>query len=84
MICAVSLVAVIYCMAGGLGLEDSLDFGAGAYYYADIPDFEKYLAWDAYDVRLPWWVFAILFFLWGFVVYKLWVRIDRGKKNKKD
>ena len=41
-------MAVIYIMANGLGLQEGLDFGAGAYYYADIRDFEKYLAWDAF------------------------------------
>ena len=40
-------------MANGLGLQEELDFGAGAYYYADIPEFEKYLAWDAFKTSLP-------------------------------
>ena len=36
-IVAGTVAASIYIMANGLGLQDSLDFGAGAYSYADIP-----------------------------------------------
>ena len=38
-----TVIAAVYIMANGLGLIDSLDFGAGAYYYADIPQFAKYV-----------------------------------------
>ena len=34
-----TVIAAVYIMANGLGLIDSLDFGAGAYYFADIPQF---------------------------------------------
>ena len=30
------LICAIYLMATGAGLQEGLDFGAGAYYYADI------------------------------------------------
>ena len=53
---AVTLAAVIYIMLHGSGLQEGLDFGAGAYYYADIPDFEKYLKWDSFKEGLPYWV----------------------------
>ena len=33
-----TLAAVVYIMVRRLGLNPDLDFGAGAYYYADIPD----------------------------------------------
>ena len=36
-----TVLAALYIMANGLGLQDSLDFGAGAYYYADIPEFDR-------------------------------------------
>ena len=38
---ACALILIGYVMANGIGLVDSLDFGAGAYYYADIPEFDK-------------------------------------------
>ena len=37
------LICAIYLMATGAGLQEGLDFGAGAYYYADIPEFQKFL-----------------------------------------
>ncbi len=73
---AVVLVAVII-MARGAGLVPELDFGAGAYYYADIPGFEKIVRDDAYTSRLPLWLAIILFLAWGAFVYWLWTRIDR-------
>lgn len=81
-ICVISLAAVIYIMAGGLGLQDSLDFGAGAYYYADIPEFEKYLAWDAFQESLPFWVYLLIFIVWWFAVYRIWIAVDRHSKRK--
>ena len=48
-----TLVLAIYIIVNGLGLSRDLDFGAGAYYYADIPDFEKYTGEGAYKSRLP-------------------------------
>jgi hypothetical protein len=64
-------------MAHGLGLIDSLDFGAGAYYYADIPDFNKYINGGQYVSEIPMWVIILLFLIWGFVMYRLWVWLDK-------
>lgn len=71
------IVTALYIMVNGLGLQDSLDFGAGSYYYADIPEFDRYLKWDAFQVSLPYWVYVLLFLLWGALMYKLWKWIDR-------
>ena len=76
----VTLLVALYIMAHGLGLVDSLDFGAGAYYYADIPGFEKYVREDAYQSGLPLWLAIVLFLAWGALMYLLWVWIDRRKK----
>ena len=69
--------ALIYIMVRGLGLNPDLDFGAGAYYYADIPDYQKTLNWDTYAAKLPFWVYLILFFAWGILMWRLWKRLDR-------
>ena len=74
---AVTFLVALYIMANGLGLVESLDFGAGAYYYADIPGFEKIVRSDAYDSHLPLWLAILLFLAWGAFVYWLWTRIDR-------
>lgn len=80
-LCAAAiLVPVLYIMVNHLGLVDSLDFGAGAYYYADIPEFNKYVNSSAYATSIPMWVFIALFLAWGFLMYRLWVWLEkRGK-----
>ena len=73
----VTLVVAAYIMLHGLGLQDSLDFGAGAYYYADIPEFEKYTESTHFQARWPFWVYAGLFLAWGALMYELWKYIDK-------
>lgn len=76
---AATLIVSLYIMAKGLGLVEGLDFGAGAYYYADIPEFQKYVGGDAYRTSVPVWVHILLFLGWGAIMYKLWTWID-GRK----
>lgn len=71
------LCAAVYVMARRIGLNPELDFGAGAYYYADIPEYEKVLDWDTYQAQLPFWVYVVLFLAWGFFIYRIWKRMDR-------
>ena len=73
----VTFTAAAYIMINGLGLSDSLDFGAGAYYYADMPGFEKWFDRVFYVPQIPAAVIFSLFFIWGAVVYRLWLKIDR-------
>ena len=74
-----SLAAAVYIMVRRLGLNPDLDVGAGAYYYADIPEYEKVLKWDVYQAQLPFWVYVVLFLAWGALMFWLWKRIDRKK-----
>lgn len=74
-----TLAVALYIMFKGLGLQDGLDFGAGSYYYADIPEFDRYLHWDAFTASLPYWVYVALFLAWGALMYLLWVWIDKKK-----
>lgn len=76
-VCALALAAVVYIMVRGLGLNPDMDFGAGAYYYADIPEYEKTLNWDVYTARLPFWVYLLLFLVWGAIIWRIWKRIDK-------
>ncbi len=73
---ALAVAGVAFIMARGLGLNPDLDFGAGAYYYADIPDYQKVLNWDVYTAQLPFWVYLLLFLGWGAFVWWLWKRIE--------
>lgn len=72
-------VGCVYIMSKGIGLSNDLDFGAGAYYYADIPNFEKFVNKDIFSTGIPMWVHIALFFIWGFLMYKLWCWIDSKK-----
>lgn len=72
-----TILAALYIMANGLGLQDSLDFGAGAYYYADIPEFDKYTQSTNFAAKLPFWVYVVLFLAWGALMYKAWKWLDK-------
>ena len=79
---AVTIVTALYIMANGLGLIDSLDFGAGAYYYADIPEFTKYTDGAWYTSPVPMWVLIVLFLIWGAVMYKFWGCLEQSQEDK--
>ena len=71
------VAGAVYVMVRGLGLNDDLDFGAGAYYYADIPEYEKVLNWDVYSAQLPFWVYLVLFLGWVYLMWRLWKKIEK-------
>ncbi len=77
---AVVIITAGYIMAHSLGLVDSLDFGAGAYYYADMPGFSSLVNGDHYTSPVPMWVLIVLFLIWGAIMYKLWTWLDRKWK----
>jgi hypothetical protein len=81
---ATILILVIYIMANGLGLIESLDFGAGAYYYADIPEFAKYVNANHFSTRFPMWLHIGLFLLWGVAMYRLWTWLEKRCSGKGD
>ncbi len=74
------VILAIYIMIHGLGLVEGLDFGAGAYYYADIPEFFKYVNGDHFKSAFPMWFHVALFLSWGFLMYKLWSWLDKKLK----
>lgn len=75
MLIAAAALAV-YIMKNHLGLADGLDFGAGAYYYADIPNFERFTDAGAYHSPVPTWAIILIFLAWGRLMYRLWTKID--------
>ena len=76
------VVSVIIVMYKNMGLISKFDFGAGAYYYTDIPNFEKYINNSLFKTKFSIWFLITLFLIWGVFVYKLWCYIDR--KIEKD
>ena len=83
LVMVITLFLAGWIMANQLGLVEGYDFGAGAYYYADIPT-EQYNEIDhegAYQTSIPKWIFYVLFFAWGYLMWRLWVWVEnRGKK----
>lgn len=77
---AAVLALVIYIMGNHLGLIDSLDFGAGAYYYADMPGFENFVNGSHYTSQTPMWVLIVLFLIWGAIMYRIWNWLDKKWK----
>lgn len=74
---AALFIIALYIMINGLGLQEGLDFGAGAYFYADIPEFDKYTEKASLETAIPYWLYVLLFLLWGGLMYFLWGWIDR-------
>lgn len=75
-----TIVTAVYIMKNGLGLVDSLDFGVGAYYYAYIPDFEKYVDPNYYHTSIPMIVYILFFLAWGAIMFKLWGWLEKKIK----
>ena len=78
-VAAAVLICSIVIVTLRLGLVEGYDFGAGAYYYADIPGFEKIMNDEAYKTSVPVWVHILLFLGWGWLMYRLWIWIDSRK-----
>lgn len=73
------IVGALYVMSNHLGLVEGYDFGGGAYYYVDIPNFDKVLPENAYQAKTPVWVHVMLFIAWGWLMWRLWLWVDRRR-----
>ena len=81
----ITLVLAVYIMVKRQGVVEDYDFGAGAYYYADIPT-EEYAEIDkegVYHNVIPKWIYYVLFFAWGWLMWRLWVWIESRKEGRK-
>ncbi len=77
------LVLAGYIMINRLGLVEGYDFGGGAYYYVDIPEFQKILpSEEAFHAKTPVWVHVVLFFAWGWLMWRLWNWVDDRSDKK--
>lgn len=72
-LCAIAIAAM------RMGAVEGYDFGAGAYYYADIPEYEKIMNDDAYSTSVPVWLHMAIFLGWGFLMYRLWTWVDNSQ-----
>lgn len=71
------VVLAVYIMSNRLGLVPGYDFGGGAYYYVDVPEFEKIVDGQAYKTSVPVWVHVVLFVAWGYLMWRLWNWVNR-------
>ena len=71
------LLIAIYIMLSQKGLVEGYDFGVGAYYYVDVPDFDKIVDDQAYSTTVPVWIHVVLFIAWGWLMWRLWLFIDK-------
>ena len=78
----ITLFLAGWIMANRLGLVEGYDFGAGAYYYADIPaeQFQQIEPQGDLQTSVPKWIYYVLFFAWGYLMWRLWVKIE--SKNR--
>lgn len=79
----ITLFLAGWIITNKLGLVEGFDFGAGAYYYADIPaeQYNEIVNEDAYQTSVPKWIFYVLFFAWGYIMWRLWVWIETKKRK---
>ena len=86
LVVVITLFLAGWIMAHRLGLVEGYDFGAGAYYYADIPteQYSEIVNEDAYQTSIPKWIYYVLFFAWGWLMWRLWVRVENGKRRTKN
>lgn len=78
----ITLILAAYIMLNRKGVVNGYDFGAGAYYYADIPT-EEYSEIDkdgTYQTSIPKWIYYLFFFVWGWLMWRFWIWIDGRKK----
>ena len=77
-ICCCALVTAIYLASQDAGLIDGT-FGPGAYYYSDIPGWEK-IFWSEGHITSntdhPF-IFAIAFVAWGAFLWKAFLWLDK-------
>lgn len=73
----VTLFSTLFIMANKLGWVEKYDFGAGAYYYADIPNHDEIIKENVYHTSVPVWVHIFLFLSWGWLMWRLWCYIDK-------
>ena len=85
-ITAVTVVATISCiifiMANRVGIVDKYDFGAGAYYYTDIPNYQEVIQDNIYHTAIPLWVYIILFLGWGWLMWRVWCKVENSKTTE--
>nr|WP_302595980.1 hypothetical protein [uncultured Cellulosilyticum sp.] len=72
-----AVLGSIYIMKNNLGMIEGLDFGCGQYYYTDVPNWQFIFSGRGYKADGHMGLYIGGFFLWGALMYKLWVYLDK-------
>ena len=82
LLAVVVLILAVWIMWHRLGLSPDYDFGAGAYFYADDPAIQDLAEKASYTSTVPKWLYYVLFFVWGALMWALWKWVDgHGKRG---
>ncbi|MGN1182838.1 MAG: hypothetical protein ACI4SR_07535 [Faecalibacillus sp.] len=73
-------VCTIYIIINHIGQVEGVLCGPGQYYYTDIPNWKDYFLKNYYTSKTPTYILIILFFVWGFIMYKVWCWLDKKIK----
>lgn len=76
-----AIAEAVNIMKNGFGLLEQLDFGAGAYYYADIPGFASLVNGSHYQSPVSMPILIFLFLIWGFLMYRLRAWMESGTNS---
>ncbi|WP_054742538.1 hypothetical protein [Cellulosilyticum ruminicola] len=74
----IAIAASIYIMKNNLGAIPGLDFGCGQYYYTDVPNWQYIFSGRGYTPSGNILLYIALFFLWGILMYNVWVFLDKS------
>lgn len=72
-----TIIANLFIMYQEGGLADRTGFGSGQYYYTDIPGWQRLFSGEHYTTSVTTLTLVALFFIWGWLMLKLWRWIDK-------
>lgn len=70
----------LYIMVNQIGQVEGVLCGPGQYFYTDIPNWRDYFLRDYYHSSTPMIVLIAIFFIWGWIMFKLWGWLDKNIK----
>lgn len=73
----IAIIGTAYIMKNGVGIIPGVNVGSGQYYFTDLPNWKNYFINDNYvsPVGIP--LLTFLFVVWGVLMFKLWVWLDK-------
>lgn len=73
-------ICTTYIIINHIGQVEGVLCGPGQYYYTDIPNWKDYFLKEYFTSKTPTYILIILFFIWGFIMFKVWTWLDKKIK----